>query len=117
MAEAGQVTVERAAEALGLRVSAGGEGLGAHVSGAIVSDLLSYVMAKGKAGDLWITIQTHPNLVAVAALAGLAGIVVAGGFEPSEETLARADDEKLPLLVSPEPIYTLAGKLYELGVR
>jgi predicted transcriptional regulator len=110
------VTVARAAEALGLfaRMEARSDEV---IAGAQVSDLLSYVMAEGKRGQVWITIQTHPNTVAVAALAGMHAIIVAGGFEPEPETVARAEEEDIALLTSGETAYTLAGKLYELGVR
>jgi len=110
------VTVGRAVEALGLTaaVSARSDG---EISGAQVSDLLSYVMAEGRRGQVWITIQTHPNIVAVAGLAGMHAIIVAGGFEPEPETVARAEEEEIGLFTSPETAYTLAGRLYELGVR
>ncbi len=37
-------------------------------------DLLSWVMAHGKAGMAWITVQTHMNVVAVATLMDMAAI-------------------------------------------
>ena len=74
-------------------------------------------MAHGREGQVWITIQTHPNIVAVAALAGLAAIVLAHGVRPEEDTVVRAEEEGMPLLLSAESAYVLAGKLYELGVR
>ncbi len=117
MDERTQRTIREVAEELGLTVMAGKEGLGQVVTGAQVSDLLSYVMAQGRAGDLWVTIQTHPNIIAVAALARLAGIVVAAGFDPGEETLDRADEENTPVLVGEESAFRIAGRLYELGVR
>jgi len=112
-----EVTVRRMAEALGLTVLAGSASLDRPISGALVSDLLSYVMASGRGGNVWITIQTHANTVAVAALAGLAAIVVGAGFEPGVDTLSRAEEEEIPLLASSEPAYALAGQLFELGVR
>ena len=117
MTESRAVTVARAVEALGLSVRAGDGWLDRVITGAQVGDLLSYVMAQGKAGQLWITIQTHPNIVAVAALAGLSGVAIAAGFEPEEETVARAEEENIPLLTSGESAFALAGRLYELGVR
>ncbi|HEY3396611.1 MAG TPA: DRTGG domain-containing protein [Armatimonadota bacterium] len=112
-----EVTVAQAVEALGLTVLAGEERLDTVLTGAQVSDLLSHVMAHGKAGHLWITNQTHANIVAVAALAGLAAIVVAAGFEPEAEAVIRAEEEEMPLCTSLETAYTLAGRLYQLGVR
>jgi predicted transcriptional regulator len=110
------VTVAQAVEALGLtaRVEAN---LGAVVTGGQVCDLLSHVMASGRRGEVWITIQTHANIVAVAALAGMAAIVIAGGFQPEAETIFRAEEEEIALLVSDESAYRLAGRLYALGVR
>ncbi|HEX2998950.1 MAG TPA: serine kinase, partial [Armatimonadota bacterium] len=40
------------------------------VSGGYASDLLSDVLANGQEGDLWITIQAHRNVAAVAGLKG-----------------------------------------------
>jgi hypothetical protein len=111
------VTVAQAIEQLSLTVWASPEQPETPVAGALVGDLLSYIMAHGKRGQLWITIQTHPNVVAVATLAGLSGVILAGGFEPAEETTARAEEEGVALLGSADSAFTLAGKLYELGVR
>lgn len=111
------ITVAEAAQHLGLTVRAGERSLEAVITGAQVSDLLSHVMAIGKAGHFWITNQSHANIVAVAALARLSAILVAAGFEPEEEAVIRAEEEEIPLLTSAESAYTLAGRLYELGVR
>lgn len=116
MAEAALITVADVARELATRVT-GGETLQTPVTGAQVCDLLSHVMARGREGQIWITIQTHPNIVAVAALARLSAIVLAHGMQPEEETVMRAEDEGLPLLLSEESAYTLAGRLYLLGVR
>ncbi len=117
MPEVGELTVASVAEALGLAVCASADHVGAAVTGAVVGDLLSHVMARGKQGNCWVTIQTHPNLVAVAALGGLSAIIIADGFEPEEDTVARADEEGIALLTSPHSAFTIAGQLYELGVR
>jgi len=117
MAEGAAVTVGQAAEELGLCQRAGPDEREAMVSGALVGDLLSHVMAHGRAGNLWITIQAHPNILAVAALGDLAAVIIADGFEPDQETVARADEEGVPLFTSGDSAYTVAGKLYALGVR
>ena len=41
-------------------------------SGGYSSDLLSCVMAGAKSGNLWITLQAHINIVAVASLVAVA---------------------------------------------
>ena len=117
MIDIGRLCVSKAVELLGLSISASGDRLDAPITGAQVSDLLSYLIAEAKPGNLWLTIQTHPNIVAVAELAGLCGIVVTGGMEPEEETAARAEEHGIPLLTSTKSGFALAGELYQLGVR
>ena len=102
---------------LGLEVHVSAGKLDADVTGGYACDLLSYVMAKAKAGDLWITVQGHPNIVAVGSLIGLAGIVVAEGAKVEPATLEKAEQEGVPILTSPLPTYAVAGRLWELGVR
>lgn len=116
MSENQSPAVSEVATALGATVR-GGEDLTRVVTGAQVCDLLSHVMARGREGQIWITIQTHPNIVAVAALAGLSAIVLAHDVQPEEDTVVRAEEEGMPLLLAAESAYVLAGKLYALGVR
>jgi len=82
------------------------------VTGAYCSDLLSDVMANAKEGDIWFTIQTHPNVVAVASLLNLSAVVITGGKEPDPETMDKAKQENLPLLVTKTGSFEAAGKIY-----
>ena len=84
------------------------------VTGGYASDLLSDVIARGKEGNLWITLQTHQNIIAVAKLKDLAGIIIVNNREPDEETLAKAKEEDVPLLCSEEMAFEISGKLYKL---
>ena len=84
------------------------------VSGAYVSDLLSDVMANSKNGNLWITLQMHMNIVAVAGLNNLAGIVVIGGRQPDKEVLEKAEIEKVAILTTPLTAFEVAGRLYQM---
>lgn len=109
--------LKKIVESLGLEVKAGSEGLHREVEGGYVSDLLSDVIANSKRGDLWLTLQVHKNIVAVATLKESAGIVVIGGKTPAEETVKKAEEEGIVLLTSSLPAFELAGRLYELGVH
>lgn len=104
--------VKEVAETLGLKVLA--EGREQRVSSGYVSDLLSDVIANAEEGCLWITVQRHLNIVAVAQLKKLAGIVLSRGSEPEALVLARAEQEGLFILSTPEDSFTIAGKLYAL---
>lgn len=85
--------------------------------GGYASDLLSDVMAHARAGDLWVTLQTHVNVVAVADLKGLAAVVIVNGREPDEDTRARAAEQRVPIVVTPLPAFEAVGRLYGTGLR
>jgi len=101
---------------LGLEARAGAAGLEAAVLGGYAGDLISDVIAHAGPGVLWVTHQTHRNTVAAAVLKGLAGIVVANGREPEKETLEKAGEENVPLLVSGLSTFELVGRLHRLGL-
>jgi hypothetical protein len=108
------MNLERIVEVLQLKVKSGTERLHQEVHGGYVGDLLSDVMANGREGDLWITRQIHQNIVAVASLKDLAGIVLVRGAEPAEDTLEKATREKIPLLLADLTAFETAGRLYAL---
>jgi predicted transcriptional regulator len=81
-----------------------------------VSDLLSDVMANAKPGDIWVTLQIHQNIIAVATLKELTGIILIGGRQPEKQTLAKAEEEQVPILLSDLPAFEVVGRLYQLGI-
>ncbi|OPY58416.1 MAG: DRTGG domain protein [Pelotomaculum sp. PtaU1.Bin035] len=86
------------------------------VSGCYCGDLLSYVMAHAKAGDVWLTIQTHQNIVAVAVLLNMPCIILVEGNMPQNDTLFKAQKEGVVLMSSQDTAYHVAGCLYSLGL-
>jgi len=104
-------------ERLQLKILIGQENLDVEVTGGYTSDLLSDVIANSQAGNLWITLQIHQNIIAVAKLKDLAGIIIVNNREPDEETLDKAKEENVPLLSSKEMAFEISGKLYELLSR
>jgi hypothetical protein len=81
------------------------------------SDLLSCVMTGASHGGLWITLQAHINIVAVAALLEIAAIVITEGAQPDENTIHKANDEGITLLSTEANSFSLCGKLWELGIK
>lgn len=102
---------------LSLEAKTGSTNLTKEVTGGYVSDLLSDVIANTKEGNVWVTIQTHINIVAVAALKELSGIILANGKVPDEDTLKKADDEGMPIMITTLPAFEVVGRLYTLGLR
>lgn len=111
------MTVEEVAAALDLKLAAGAGGLKREIKSGYVSDLLSNVMGRARPGAIWVTMQGHQNIVAVAALAGLAGIILVGGIQPEQDALAKANQEGIPLLLTPLSGFDVVGRLYEAGIR
>ena len=103
------------AEKLDLEVKVAVDNLGVEVSSGYVSDLLSDVLANSKENDLWITLQIHPNIVAIASMKGLSGIVIINGREPEEDTVKKAEEENISIMVSKMTAFELSGKLYALS--
>jgi predicted transcriptional regulator len=87
------------------------------ITGAYVSDLLSDVVGNAQEGDVLVTIQVHKNLIAVAGLVGLGAVIITHGRVPEEEVCAVARENNIPVLGSQESSFTVAGKLYEAGIR
>ena len=99
---------------LGLEIKSNVSNLDNEVLGGYASDLLSDVIANAKKGDIWITLQIHQNIVGVAALNELSGIILVNGREPEKETLEKAEAENIPLLGNDLPALEVVGKLYRL---
>lgn len=104
------------ASELALAVRTAPEGLDVEVSGGYASDLLSRVTARAQKGNIWVTLQSHPNIVAVAVILDLAGIVVTEGREPELQTVKKANQEGVTILTTPHSTFTTVGKLAQLGV-
>ena len=102
---------------LDLQVKIGRDFLEREVTGGYAGDLLSDVLANSKKGNIWITLQIHQNIIAVACSKELSGIILVNGRKPEEETLKKAKEEKMPIMISNLLTYEVAGRLYEYGIR
>jgi len=85
--------------------------------GGYASDLLSCVIAGAKPGNIWVTIQSHMNVVAVAALREVSAVILTENARPEADVIEKANQENVILLGTREPSYEVAGKLWELGIQ
>jgi hypothetical protein len=106
--------IETIAKKLNLEVRSASDRLRNNVTGGYTGDLLSDVMANSHGGDIWITRQVHQNIVAVATLKEHAGIILVNSCEPARDTLEKAIQEKVPILISDLPAFELTGEIYNL---
>lgn len=89
---------------------------GRTISSGMVCDLLSWVMAGGKKDMAWVTVQTHLNVVAVAALHDIACIILPEGIKMEGAPLEKAIEEGITVLSSPLSGYEICGRMYTNGV-
>jgi len=90
---------------------------GGEVYGAHACELLSDVLANAPSGAVLITIQTHINVVAVAAQKNMSAIVFTSGQIPTDEVIQKAVEKGIPLFSSTESTFDIAGQLYACGLR
>jgi hypothetical protein len=86
-------------------------------TGGYSSDLLSCVMAGAKKGHLWITLQAHLNIVAVAALNEVGAVIITENAQPDAASIVRANEQGVILLSTPQTSYEINGRLWELGIH
>jgi predicted transcriptional regulator len=99
---------------LDLKVISGKNGLSNEITGGYVSDLLSDVIGNAKEGEVWITLQTHQNIIAVASLKDIAAIIIVKGAGAEADTIEKSNNENIPVLLTELDTFTIAGRLFEL---
>ena len=85
--------------------------------GGYGSDLLSCVMAGAQPDNVWVTLQAHMNVVAVASLREVAVVIITENAQPEADVIAKANDQNVTLLSTSAPSYEVAGRLWEMGIR
>ena len=103
-------------ENLGIEVITGSDNIDVDVVRGYSSDLLSDVIGNANEGDLWVTLQTHQNIVAVAVMKSLSGIILVNGREPEDDTKRKAEDENIPIMTCKMSTFELVGKLFDMGI-
>jgi len=57
--------------------------------------MLSDVLANSKEGDIWLTVQVHPNIVAVSSMKGHCAVLITNCKEVDKETLEKRKRRRL----------------------
>ncbi len=86
------------------------------ITGGYCGDLLSWVMAHAQKGNLWITVQTHVNIVAIGILLELSCIIVPEDIDVEKETIEKAMEEDIAILKSQLNSFEIAKLLSERGI-
>lgn len=82
-----------------------------------VSDMLSCVMTGAKNKSVWVTLQAHNNIIAVACLLDLSAVIITEGAQPDGDTIQKANEEGVTLLTTDKNSFFVVGKLWEMGLK
>lgn len=110
------MTVGEICAALGGEVQCAGD-TSREITGAIAGDLLSFIMGSAREGSVWVTIQTHLNVAAVAVLKDVPLIVIASGRSAADDLAKRCSSEDIAVLSVQDSIYAVCAKLSKLGIK
>lgn len=87
-----------------------------NILGVECCDLLSWVMANGKEGEAWITVQIHSNIIAVSTLLDFSCIIVPEGIKVDDEVISKANKEEMAIISTELDAYGIFKVLYENGI-
>lgn len=103
-------------EGLNLNIICGEAFVDKEISGAYTCDLLSWVMSHGCKNNIWVTVQVHPNVVAVAVLLEFSCIIIPENIDVEAVSKQKAESEGIPILSSKDNGYVICKKLSEMGI-
>jgi predicted transcriptional regulator len=111
------VIVREITQSLNLKIVAGHAALDKKITGGYCADMLSCVMAGAKRENVWVTLQAHSNIIAVATLLELAAVIVTEGAPIANDVIAKANEENIALLSTPHTTFWVVGELTKLGIK
>lgn len=80
-----------------------------NISRGLSGDLLSYILSKGGDDALWITIQRHVNIIAVASSVGIPAIVLCDNIKPDRKVIDTAEENEIILLNTGRDAFSISG--------
>lgn len=86
------------------------------IKGVYIGDLLSWVMGRASEDNVWITIMSNVNILAVATLADVSCIILAEGVTLDEATLNTAVSKGINIIGTDESAYQAASRLCSMGL-
>ena len=111
------MTLDEIIRGFGLTVHTPPADGGIAVKYGYAADLLSDVIANAGRDSVWVTIQVHVNIIAVAALKEVAAILIASNHKLADETIAIAKDKGVCVLGTGMSTFETCGRLYAEGIR
>jgi predicted transcriptional regulator len=95
----------------------GDELLSRDIEYCYATDMMSDVLKSCKIGSLLITGLVNQQVIQVAEIMDLKGIVFVSGKEPSSDIIENAKEKNLPMLATEKHLFEACGILYSAGLR
>ena len=86
------------------------------VEGVYIGDLLSWVMGRAQSGNVWLTIMSNLNIVAVATLSDVSCILLCEGVSLEESVRSTAESKGINILATDMTAFEAAKRLVGLGL-
>ncbi len=81
------------------------------ISGVYCGDLLSWVMGKAESGNLWVTIMSNVNVLAVATLEEISAVILSENVLLEQSVIDTARQKNINILSSSLGTYETAVML------
>lgn len=93
-----------------------GDNFDEEVKNVYIGDLLSDVMGNAKEDSVWLTVQSHINIIAVANITSTKVIILCNGLNYEKGTKEKAELNNVVLLKSNQNSFETVKKIIELGL-
>lgn len=81
------------------------------INGVYIGDLLSWVMGKAQYDNVWITIMSNINVIAVASLSDVSCVLLAEDVTLDNDVLTTAKEKGVNILSTPLSAFDAAIKI------
>ncbi len=106
------MTVDKLQEKLGLTYLCGQDIASTkEIDGCYCGDLLSWVMSRAEAGNIWLTVMGNVNSIGVAVLADISCIILTENAVLDEDAKKRAQENDVVIFSSSKNAYQLAAEI------
>ncbi|MDA3810038.1 MAG: hypothetical protein PF518_06845 [Spirochaetaceae bacterium] len=110
------MTIKELIEKIPMEIVSGENSLNREITRGFSSDMMSNVIANGGEGDVWLTFQTHLNVIAIALMKKMSCVILIQNRALIPQALEKAQNENIPVLMSSLSAYELSGRLFKLGI-
>ena len=81
------------------------------IDGCYCGDLLSWVMSRAQAGNVWLTVMGNINSIGVAVLADISCIILTENAALDEDAKKHAEENGVVILTTSKNAYQLAAEI------